>query len=79
VGKTIFDHMPHLEPGTLKLLDIFPLDKAETIPDIVVVGDTIEKLMWVTLGYLHATGGKRVSGTTAVLQAVCADSTIVPY
>lgn len=79
VGKTIFDHMPHLEPGTLKLLDIFPLDKAEAVPDIVVVEDTIEKLMWLTLAYLHATGGERVSGTTAVLQAVCADSTIVPF
>ncbi|MCP9439820.1 MAG: DUF169 domain-containing protein [Nitrospira sp.] len=79
VGKTIFDHMPHLEPGTLKLLDVFPLDKAEAVPDIVVVEDTIERLMWLTLAYLHATGGERVSGTTAVLQAVCADSTIIPY
>ena len=79
VGKTIFDHMPHLEPGTLKLLDVFPLDKAEAVPDIIVVEDTIERLMWLTLAYLHATGGERVSGTTAVLQAVCADSTIIPY
>ena len=79
VGKTIFDHMPHLDPGTLKLLDVFPLEKAEAIPDIIVVEDTIERLMWLTLAYLHATGGERVSGTTAVLQAVCADSTIIPY
>lgn len=79
VGKTIFDHMPHLEPGTLKLLDVFPLEQAEAVPDIIVVEDTIERLMWLTLAYLHATGGERVSGTTAVLQAVCADSTIIPY
>jgi uncharacterized protein (DUF169 family) len=79
VGKTIFDHMPHLEPGTLKLLDVFPLEKADVVPDIIVVEDTIERLMWLTLAYLHVTGGERVSGTTAVLQAVCADSTIIPY
>ncbi|MEX2490592.1 MAG: DUF169 domain-containing protein [Nitrospirales bacterium] len=53
--------------------------KAEVVPDIIVVEDTIEGLMWLTLAYLHATGGERVSGTTAVLQAVCADSTIIPY
>lgn len=79
VGKKIFDAMPHLVPGTLKLLDVFPLEKAEAVPDIVVVEDTVEKLMWLTLAYLHATGGERVSGTTAILQAVCADSTVIPY
>lgn len=79
VGKKIFDNMPHLDPGTLKLLDVFPLEKAESVPDIVVVEDAVETLMWLTLAYLHATGGERVSGTTAILQAVCADSTIIPY
>jgi len=79
VGKKIFDNIPHLDPGTLKLLDVFPLEKAESVPDIVVVEDAVETLMWLTLAYLHATGGERVSGTTAILQAVCADSTIIPY
>ncbi|MBI4524145.1 MAG: DUF169 domain-containing protein [Deltaproteobacteria bacterium] len=79
VGWKIFEQMPHLDPGALKLLDVFPLEKAESVPDIVVVEDTVETLMWLTLAYLHATGGERVSGTTAILQAVCADSTIVPY
>lgn len=32
VGKTIFDRMSHLEPGMLKLLDVFPLKKAEAVP-----------------------------------------------
>ena len=79
VGKKIFEQMPHLDPGALKLLDVFPLEKAESVPDIVVVEDAVEALMWLALAYLHATGGERLSGTTAVLQAVCADSTIIPY
>jgi len=79
VGKKIFDKMPHLEPGNLELLHLFPLEKAEYLPDVVVLEDEIEKLMWVSLAYLHATGGDRVHGTTAILQAVCADSTIVPF
>ena len=35
--------------------------------------------MWVNLAYLNATGGKRLSSSTAILQATCVDSTIIPY
>jgi len=34
--------------------------------------------MWLMLAYLHAAGGERISRTTAVLQGVCADSSIIP-
>lgn len=78
VGRRIFEAMPKLPPGRVGLLHLFPLDRAEHLPDVVVLEDEIEKRMWVVLAYLHATGGERVQGTTAVLQAVCADSTIVP-
>jgi uncharacterized protein (DUF169 family) len=78
VGKKIFDDMPKLEPGSVGALHLFPLDQAEQLPDIIVLEDAIESLMWIVLAYLHATGGERVRGTTAVLQAVCADSTIIP-
>ena len=78
VGRRIFEAMPKLAPGRVGLLHLFPLDRAEHVPDIVVLEDETEKLMWVVLAYLNATGGERVQGTTAVLQAVCADSTIVP-
>ncbi len=57
---------------------LFPR-RAETVPDIVVVEDEVEALMWIALAYLHATGGERVQGSTAVLQATCVDCAIVPY
>jgi uncharacterized protein (DUF169 family) len=79
VGKTMFANMPTLEPGTLIRLSIFPLDQADEIPDIIVVEDEVEKLMWINLAYLHATGGERVQGSTAILQATCVDSTIIPF
>lgn len=79
VGKTIFDHMPHLEPGRSSCSMCSRWRKRRRSPTSWLVEDTIERLMWLTLAYLHATGGERVSGTTAVLQAVCADSTIIPY
>jgi len=39
----------------------------------------VEKLMWISLAYLNATGGERVSGSTAILQATCVDATIIPH
>ncbi len=79
VGARMFERMPRLEAGSLECLHLFPLERASAVPDVVLVEDEIEKLMWITLAYLHATGGERVTGTTAVLQAVCADATIVPH
>ena len=79
VGRKMFTGMPRLAPGTMAMLHLFPLDKAECSPDIVVVEDEVERLMWLVLSYLHATGGNRVHVSTAVLQATCVDATIIPY
>ena len=79
VGKRMFEAMPQLEPGLVQSLYLFPLDEARDAPDVVVIEDEVEKLMWISLAYLHATGGERVSSSTAVLQATCVDSTIIPY
>jgi uncharacterized protein (DUF169 family) len=78
VGRQMFLAMPKLEPGKIARLHLFPLEKAEYVPDLVVVEDEVEKLMWIVLSYLHAKGGQRVPSSTAVLQATCVDSTIIP-
>lgn len=79
VGKKMFADMPRLEPGRLLRLSLFPLEQAEEVPDIIAIEDEVEKLMWITLAYLHAQGGNRVLGSTAILQATCIDSTIIPF
>lgn len=79
VGKRMFADMPTLPPGQIEALHLFPLEASLYVPDIVVVEDLVERLMWIVLSYLHATGGQRVMSTTAVLQNACVDSTIVPY
>ena len=79
VGKRMFEEMPRLSSGQIAGLHLFPLTKATHSPDIVVVEDEVERIMWIVLAYMHATGGKRVQGSTAVLQATCVDSTIIPY
>lgn len=79
VGQKMFERMPRLEPGWLKQLHLYPLDQAEYEPDLVVVEDEVEKLMWIGLAYLNVTGGERIEASTAILQAACVDSTIIPY
>lgn len=79
VGKRMFEHMPHLKPTEIKTLHLYPLEKARHVPDVVVVEDEVEKLMWIALAYLHAIGGERIVSSTAILQATCVDSTIIPY
>jgi uncharacterized protein (DUF169 family) len=79
VGKRMFERMPRLKPDSISGLHLYPLEEAEVLPDVIVVEDEVERLMWIVLGYLHAQGGERVMSTTAVLQATCVDSTITPY
>lgn len=79
VGQQMFLDMPKLEPGRVAMLHLFPLEKAGYAPELVVVEDEVEKLMWIVLSYLHGKGGQRVPSSTAVLQATCVDSTIIPF
>lgn len=79
VGHKMFQNMPQLKSGQVKQIHLFPLEQAEHVPDIVVVEDETEKLMWIVLAYMHATGGERVQSSTIVLQAACVDATIIPY
>jgi len=79
VGRRMFEGMSRLEPGSVKALHIFPLDKTDYAPEVVVVEDQVEKLMWLSLAYLRSTGGERIDSSTAVLQATCVDCTVIPY
>lgn len=78
-GKTMFENMTVLPQGKLKALYLFPLETAEIEPDIVVVEDETEKLMWFALANLNMKGGNRVESSTAILQAACVDATTIPY
>ena len=79
VGKNMFEGMPKLEQGKLKLLYLFPLETAEMVPDIVVIEDEVENLMWIVLAEVNSQKGKRIASETVVLQGICVDVTLVPY
>lgn len=78
-GRTMFENMTVLPQGRLNDIYLFPLEDAITEPDIIVVEDETEKLMWIALAYLNVTGGKRIESSTAILQATCVDATLIPY
>lgn len=78
-GKKMFEGMTVLEQGKLKALYLFPLETAEVEPDIVVIEDETEKLMWLVLAEINNRKGTRVESETAVLQAACVDATLIPY
>lgn len=78
-GKQMFEGMTTLPQGELNALYLFPLETSTIEPDIVVVEDETEKLMWFALASLNVSGGKRVESSTAVLQATCVDATTIPY
>jgi len=78
-GRTMFEGMTILPQGKLKALYLFPLETATIEPDIVVVEDETEKLMWFALANLNVNAGQRVDSSTAILQATCVDATLVPF
>jgi uncharacterized protein (DUF169 family) len=79
VGRRMIEGMPRLASGEIHHLELFPLEEADRIPHVVVVEGEVEQLMWIVLSCLHATGGQRVTASTAVLQATCVDATIIPF
>lgn len=79
IGKKMFEGMLRLDENQIKSIYLYPLEKASKIPEIIIVEDDPEKLMWIALAYLHASGGERIESTTAILQATCVDSTIIPF
>ena len=49
VGKTMFERMPRLEEGSVTKIHLFPAALAERVPDVIVVEDEVERLMWIVL------------------------------
>lgn len=78
-GRRMFADMPRLDAGSVAALHLFPLERATTSPEVVIVEDQVERLMWIALASLRVSGGRRVESSTAVLQAMCVDSTVIPY
>ena len=74
----VMETMPRLKAGQYAAVEVTPLEEYEGIPDVVVLEDEVEKLMWVALAYLNEEGG-RLEFSTSILQAACVDSVVLPF
>ena len=70
--------MPRLPLGGYKAVAAAPLSEASFTPDVVVLEEDPEKIMWISLASLHKKGG-RLNFSTSVFQACCVDATVEPY
>ena len=77
-GIKVMNDMPRLEQGKYETVVAKPLKDWQEDPDVIVIEDEVEKLMWIALAYLNEEGG-RLNMSTSILQAVCVDSTVLPF
>lgn len=74
----IMTEMPRLALGDCAFVLVSPLAACEFEPDVVVVEAAPENIMWLALASTYTTG-ERLQFSTSVVQAVCVDSTVVPF
>lgn len=77
-GALTIRAMPRLELGRYKGIVAGPLNRLSFNPDVIIVEDEVEKLMWIALAYLNSRGG-RLDFSTAILQAICVDTAVLPF
>lgn len=78
-GASMFRDMTRLAPGSVARIVLAPVQDLPQQPDVIVTEGPVESLMWLLLADLNLAGGERRTGETAVLQATCVDSTIIPH
>ncbi|NCO67824.1 MAG: hypothetical protein COY75_09285 [Nitrospirae bacterium CG_4_10_14_0_8_um_filter_41_23] len=77
-GAKTLGLMPRLKQGECSAVLITPLEKADFEPDVIVLEEKTEKLMWIGLADIFNTGGRHAF-QTSIFQTACIDSTVVPY
>lgn len=70
--------MRTLELGKYAGVAMAPLELTDYSPDVVVMEDEVEKLMWVAPAWVNQVSG-RPQFTTGVLQAICEDCVVQPF
>ena len=74
----VMEEMPRLEQGRYEAVVAKPLKELTENPDVIVIEDEVEKLILIGLAYLNEEVG-RLNMSTNILQAVCVDSTVLPF
>ena len=78
LGARTIRAVPRVEMGRYQGVAAGPLGEVNFIPDVVIIEDEVEKLMWIALAWLNGKGG-RLDFSTAILQAICVDCAVIPF
>ena len=78
LGARTIRAMPRVEMGRYQGIAAGPLGDINFVPDVVIIEDEVEKLMWIALAWLNEEGG-RLDFSTAILQAICVDCAVIPF
>lgn len=70
--------MTRLAQGEYSAVILSPLETMEVEPDVVVIESKPEHLMWLSLASIYETG-ERLKFDSAIFQATCVDSTVIPF
>lgn len=77
-GAKAMEGMTRLEQGKFSSVILSPLSNMEVEPDVVVIESKPEHLMWLSLASIYETG-ERLEFNSAIFQATCVDSTVIPF
>lgn len=77
-GAKAMSGMTRLPQGEYSALILCPLETMEAEPDVVVIESKPERLMWLSLASIFETG-ERLESNSAIFQATCVDSTVIPF
>ncbi|MFZ5975972.1 MAG: DUF169 domain-containing protein [Bacillota bacterium] len=77
-GKKAMEGMTRLDYGDYSAVLLSPLDAAEFEPDVVIIESKPEHLMWLSLASIYESG-ERLQFNSAIFQATCVDSTVIPF
>ncbi|MGQ4873084.1 MAG: DUF169 domain-containing protein [Promethearchaeia archaeon] len=77
-GKRLMERMPRLKACEIDRIIALPLEKCDFTPDLIILEEPPEKIMWIALASLKFTDGRH-SFDTGIFQACCVDVTVIPY
>jgi len=77
-GKKAMDSMTRLKENKYSAVILAPLAEADWDPDVVVIESKPEHLMWLSLASIYKSG-ERLKFDSAIFQATCVDSTVIPF
>lgn len=77
-GEKAMSGMTRLPQGEYSTVILSPLETMKVQPDVVVIESKPEHLMWLSLASIYETG-ERLEFNSAIFQATCVDSTVIPF